>query len=289
MKRPLSTAFAIALAGLGFTAPQLRAEGATVAELASITHIHGLAVDRSDASRLFIATHHGLFSAKADGQAELVSEVQDFMGFNPHPTEPNTLFASGHPASGGNLGFIQSTDGGRTWRQISPGQNGPVDFHQMAVSPADPKTIYGAYRGLQVSHDGGRTWRIAGPLPEGLIDIAASAQNRDTLYAATEAGLLASADGASSWKPILEGSPVTTVETAADGHLLIYAIGRGLLRSSEQSPEFGVVGNPEPDGYLLHLAVHPADPDRLFAATREGRIVTSADGGSTWAPFGSGF
>ena len=120
------------------------AETSMVADLASHTHIHGIAVDRADPAFLFIATHHGLYRAGPDGKAERVSIVQDFMGFNAHPSEPGMLLASGHPAGGGNLGFIASTDGGKTWMEVSPGVDGPVDFHQMSVSPSDPETIYGA-------------------------------------------------------------------------------------------------------------------------------------------------
>ena len=86
----------------------------SISELSKKTHIHGIAVDRQDPSRLLIATHHGLFRTGPGGKAERISEVQDFMGFNPHPSDPDTLYASGHPAKGGNLGFIASTDRGRT-------------------------------------------------------------------------------------------------------------------------------------------------------------------------------
>ncbi|TIX81139.1 MAG: hypothetical protein E5V21_11130 [Mesorhizobium sp.] len=57
-----------------------------------------------------MATHHGLFRTGPDGQAELISPVQDFMGFTPDPSDPRSLYASGHPAGGGNLRFIASTD-----------------------------------------------------------------------------------------------------------------------------------------------------------------------------------
>jgi hypothetical protein len=43
------------------------------------------------------------------------------MGFTPHPTNPSILYASGHPAGGGNLGFIASEDGGRSWSQAKDG------------------------------------------------------------------------------------------------------------------------------------------------------------------------
>jgi hypothetical protein len=113
------------------------AETVAVSDLSTLTPIHGLAVDRRDPSRLLIATHHGLFRIGADGKAERLSPVQDFMGFTPHPSNPSRLYAGGHPAQGGNLGFIASDDQGRIWSQASPGANGPVDFHQMTVSPAD--------------------------------------------------------------------------------------------------------------------------------------------------------
>jgi len=260
-----------------------------VSELHQKTHIHGLAVDRADPSRLLIATHHGLFRAGPDGKAELVSEVQDFMGFNPHPADPGTLYASGHPAAGGNLGFIASTDQGRTWRQISPGADGPVDFHQMTVNPADPSTIYGAYGDLQVSRDGGKTWTVSGPAPDRLIDLAASSLSADRIYAATEAGLLVSADAGKSWTPVLDGAPASLVEVTPDGAVYAFVVGRGLVRSAEEPLRFATISGGFREGYLLHLAADPANPDRLFAATGGGEVLASVDQGATWTAFGSGF
>ncbi|KAB0267930.1 F510_1955 family glycosylhydrolase [Microvirga brassicacearum] len=284
----LAVAGAVALATLvvGSISRSVAGETVAVSELTRQTHIHGLAVDRQDSSRLFIATHHGLFHAGSDGKAERVSEVQDFMGFNPHPRDARTLYASGHPQRGGNLGFIASTDQGRTWTQISPGVNGPVDFHQMSVSPADPTTIYGVYQGLQLSQDGGRSWKVVGTLPAKLIDLAASARNAETLYAATETGLLRSGDSGRTWTSLIEGAPVTLVEIAPDGALYAYVFGRGLVRSQEETLQFETRGNDIGGGFLLHLAADPTNANRLFAATDRGRILSSADQGRSWASFG---
>ncbi len=257
-----------------------------VSELPSQTHIHGLAVDRQDTNHLLIATHHGLFRAGPDGKAERISVVQDFMGFNAHPSDPDTLFASGHPAEGGNLGFITSTDRGRTWEQISPGVGGPVDFHQMTVSPANPETIYGAYGALQVSHDGGTTWTVVGELPERLIDLAASAKEADTLYAGTEGGLFVSRDGGLRWEAVVEGAPVSMVEVAPDGRLYAFVLSRGLLTSTEDPLDLQTVSGDWSNRFLLHLAVDPSNPARLFGATQEGVILASSDGGKTWTTFG---
>jgi photosystem II stability/assembly factor-like uncharacterized protein len=263
-----------------------RAESVPVSQLKQQTHIHGLAVDRQDSENLLIATHHGLFRAGAGGEAERISVVQDFMGFTPHPSDPGTLYASGHPADGGNLGFIASTDGGANWKQVSLGEGGPVDFHQMTVSPADPMVVFGSFGGLQVSRDGGKTWSVAGPLPERLIDLAASAQDADTLYAATESGLLVSKDAGVTWEAVIEDSPVSLVEVTPDGTLYAFVLGKGLMRSAEEQLELAPVGADWGDRILLHLAVDPADEERLFVASHEGEILASTDGGATWSGFG---
>src|SRR5918996_752920 len=166
----------VIIAAGAFLATRAHSEASTTVEaLARATHFHGIAVDPTDPSRLYLATHHGLYAVEQDGSATQLSPVQDFMGFTPHPTDPSILYASGHPATGGNLGFIASREGGASWSQLAEGVGGPVDFHQMDVSPADPNVIYGAYGGsLQISRDGGQTWEVVGPAPDGLIDLAAS-------------------------------------------------------------------------------------------------------------------
>lgn len=253
--------------------------------LSALSHVHGVAIDPDDADRFYLATHHGLYSASRDGIAQRISaNVDDFMGFTPHPREPGTYFASGHPANGGNLGFITSRDGGRTWRMLSPGADGPVDFHQIAVSRADPRVIYGVYRTLQVSRDGGATWRTIGPPPAGLIDLAASGRDPATLFAATERGLLVSRDNGRSWAIVsIDRRPVSMVETSDEGDVFAYVIGYGLIRSASDGATWGFVGLPERDHHIVHFAARGA---RYYAVTHSNRIFTSADSGQSWRRIG---
>ena len=58
-----------------------------------------------------------------------------------------------------NLNVIKSIDGGISWKEISKGVNGPVDFHAMGISTANPDILYGWFSGLQKSEDGGYTWK----------------------------------------------------------------------------------------------------------------------------------
>lgn len=287
--RPPIFAFLSAFLALGTTLPAT-AQGASVTDLAGKTHIHGLAFDRADASNVLVATHHGLMKAAPDGSVMPVSDSQDdFMGFTPHPTDATILFASGHPKGGGNLGFIKSDDSGKSWQQIAPGVDGPVDFHQLAVSPSNPDVLYGSYGAIQTSRDGGKSWAIAGDAPAKLIDLAVSPADPDVVYAATEDGLMVSRDSAKSWQqPILAGAPVTTVELASDGTIYAYVPGRGLLRASETAPDFKAVGEgPDPAGYILHLALDAQAPNRMVAVTGTSAIVVSSDAGTTWSVLGS--
>jgi photosystem II stability/assembly factor-like uncharacterized protein len=268
-------------------------EAVAVGELAAHTHFHGLAVDRADPSRLYLATHHGLFVVDGRGMATRVSEARDdYMGFTPHPTDPATLYASGHPAGGGNLGVLLSEDGGRSWRRLAPGVDGPVDFHQLDVSAADPQLLYGAFAGqLQVSRDGGRSWALVGPAPEGLIDLAASAKDADMLYAATQQGLLRSADGGRSWEQAYWlRRPATMVQVTPEGSVWAFLVGTGLIRADEPDLAWTTLKAELGEAVLLHLA---AAPDRLYAVSYDPRskaqaLLTSGDGGRSWSPLGVG-
>ena len=284
-----SLARVVVVAALFLMAYSVGAQTIALPELGAKTHIHGMAVDPGDSSRLYIATHHGFFVVSPDGQATRVSrDTNDYMGFTPHPTDPSVLFASGHPAGGGNLGFIVSNDGGQNWQQLSMGVGGPVDFHQMDVSKADTNVVYGAFGGLQVSHDGGKSWKVSGSLPDGLIDLAASAVATDRLYAATKGGLLYSNDSGTTWRPAhLRVSAATMVQTGHKGEVYAFIAGLGLVRTKEPELRWEIVSKSFGDRYLIHLAVDPGDPRRLYVVTNDKQVLVSKDDGRTWAELGS--
>ena len=263
------------------------AHSETLTDLAQKTHFHGISFVRSGSAVLLIATHHGLFSVGKDGKVSLVSQTQDYMGFSPDPSDPLSYYASGHPTGGGNSGFLKSRDGGGTWTQISLGAGGPVDFHQMDVSPVDSKTIYGGFGELQVSKDGGLTWSVVGPLPPGLLTLAASSHKAERVFAATQQGLYVSDDAGVSFQlSDFIGEIVSTIKMSSDGSLIAFVIGRGLVTSPE-SKTYGwlVLSNDFGDEIPLHIAVDPGDPQHLAITTQKNSVLESTDGGSTWKTF----
>lgn len=283
---------AIAVAGAGtFLSLGSGARAETpLTDLLSRTHIHGLVVDQKDSGRLLIATHHGLHALDLEtGLTVRISDhSDDLMGFVADPAASDTFLASGHPARGGNLGVIASSDGGASWTKLSDGVKGPVDFHQMDISKADPSVVWGNYSGLQRSRDGGRTWEQVADAPLGLINIAASSRSAERLYAATETGLFVSDADARNWQRAHPAeAPVSFVEVMADGMIHAFILGEGLVRRHEDGDVWELPHPGFNQRFLLYYTADPANPDQVFAATQLGEILSSDDGGRRWRQFGT--
>lgn len=258
-------------------------------------HLHGLEIAPWAPDEVYVSTHQGLIRIDEDGAWRFVSEEpHDFMGFAASPTDPHTLYSSGHPAQGSGLanpiGFMVSTDAGATWTPRS--LEGQVDFHAMAVQPGDGQVIYGwdaTGGGLYRSTDGGHSWQtVAAPQLDaagGALSLAVHPADPDRLLAGTSAGLLESHDGGSTWSPLLE-LPVSAVLTVADDpeRLLAYAAtpDDGLVESRDGGETWAPLGLVVHDDAVGHLAVHPADPDIIYAGTFGEDLHRTRDGGGSW-------
>lgn len=222
----------------------------------SHNHIHGLGYD-SQNEQLFVATHYGIFIWKEGKLFQLGKNRDDFMGFSLHPSNPNLVYTSGHPESGGNMGVMKSEDGGVTFKRIFRGlKEETVDFHSMTISPGNPKILYGWFQGrLYRTKDGGKTWQMAsgkGLSPQGFCwgapCLSGDSREERTVYAGAPNGLLVSRDFGENW----------TVLNA----------------------ELGAVAG---------IGVDPSDPKRLFAFTQNFGLASSQDGGKSWQARNQGF
>lgn len=254
--------------------------------VSSLQDAHGIAVDRKDSSKVYIATHNGLLTMINDGEFQRVSKAKDdYMGFSAHPTDPNIFFTSGHPSSGGNIGFQKSTDGGQTWQKISDGVNGPVDFHTMAVSQADPNTVYGVYRGqLQRSNDEGKTWEAISTDIGNIITLTTNATNKDTVYAGTADGMYTSQNRGQSWSKVgaLGGAvTVISVNPNASQEMIAYTQNQGFVQSKDGGNTWDKVGSYN-GTLVIQLAYDPQNPSVLYLINQSLEIHKSTDGGETW-------
>lgn len=254
----------------------------------SILHGHGIAVDVADPARLYIATHQGLAVLVNDKDLyRMGSAADDYMGFSVHPTDPKVFFTSGHPATGGNLGFQKSQDRGMSWKRVSMGVNGPVDFHTMAVSPVNPDLIYGWHGGrLQRSKDGGNNWQVLSTNPSNIISLAAHPTEEQTLYATTAEGLLVSKDSAASWN-LLSGLPkdpivALAIDSQNSQIMLLSSVNKGLQKSEDGGLSWNKIDESFDGDLVLFMTFDKNQKNKVYALTRGNALYKSIDGGSSW-------
>lgn len=250
----------------------------------SISHGHGLVVDPIDKNKVYIATHYGLLVLVNEKDLfQVGNKKDDYMGFSAHPSDPNIFFSSGHPSTGGNIGFQKSEDGGFTWKKISSGLNGPVDFHAMSVSPVNPDLAFGWYRGdLQRTIDGGKTWEkfsVAFPI----VNLAADTKDENIVYAATPIGLQKSIDKGETWKSLFDGFVATIgVDPKNSQHLLSFSENFRLAKSNDNGTTWEKLNENFNGETPLFISFYRQNPDIVYLLTEKNSLYKSLNSGNSW-------
>ncbi len=172
-------------------------------------------------------------------------------------------------------GAVRSLDGGETWTDISAGlmeyveqdafksrigsdqdQEGMMDTHSLAISPAKPGTVFLANRmGLFRSPDKGDSWEFMdvgrfSPLTYAR-DVIVSPHDPNTLYAALSVAAFCD-----------EGS---------------------LFRSTDLGETWGRFDKGVSiDSTLMNIGPSASSPNRVYCGARHGQIFGTEDGGATW-------
>jgi hypothetical protein len=192
---------------------------------------------------------------------------------------PGRLIGSGHPdvkkALPPYLGFIDSADGGKTWRVIS--RLGEADLHKVVLKH---DRIYGfdaVLGALLVSGDGGRTFGEFFT-PRGLIiDFEVDPRDPERIFAATEEQLFRSEDGGNGWRPADTGESIRLGWPAPDAFYRAEADGT-VLRSRDGGGTWQEVGSVPGEPYKLNAL----GPEHLLLALSDGTVMESEDGGAGW-------
>ena len=188
---------------------------------------------------------------------------------------PLTLAISGDNAYAATFsrGIYVSNDGGRSWHELAR----PLNSYggALAIAPDDPAVVYASAgasdaRGLYKSTDAGRSWQRVTDPPED-ADISAltlDPEHATTLYVGTgDKGVFKSTDGGADWQPARSGLPRVRMKgTTATGKATSWTVTVGITA----------------------LAVDPANPTTLYAATSGRGIFRSTDAGRSWHPFNAG-
>lgn len=250
-----------------------------------IADIHGMALDPNIPSRLYVATHHGLFVAENDTKwSAVTTEPFDMMGFTMHAGDGRIMYASGHPGRVGQgwaVGVVKSVDAGRTWMTLA--LKNEVDFHAMAMEAGAngaADTVYGFHGGkVHVSTDGGATWS-SDPVTFAIAALTVDPGTGD-LLAATNKGLQRTGRGLEGeWTLVQDANTIGIA--AADGALVAYFAATGLSSSRDDGNSWSSLNWTAPaDDYPWGIAM-TRDAETLYAGTARGTIHKTADGGVTW-------
>lgn len=156
----------------------------------------------------------------------------------------------------------------------------------IAVHPKDPEVIYlAAGNGVLRSRDGGVSWRIVTDWRQTLTkDIAVDPNAPEDVYLATPHGLWISRNRGDTWNYSNNGIQrpyvmALGVDWGRKGHVLA-GFEQGIFRSENGGLSWKQVG--APGIQVTRIRQSASHPQLWLAATQEGGLFVSQDGGSTW-------
>lgn len=212
-------------------------------------------------------------------------------------------------------GLMRSVDAGLSWHPAGPGLPAtPLDA--VAIAAHDPQIIYVAVRGdgLWQSKDGAKSWDFAmdRPLVDKVeVDVQAiasvgslSGMGGYWVYAGTSKGVSKVPDCFCRWSPLENTGAMDALAKGAkpapvDPALLLPHLSARSLVTAPSTPEVLFAGLPSgiwktadsgatwalvsPKLAAPLLAVNPLEPNHIVATDAGGAMLSSRDGGVTWA------
>jgi len=152
-------------------------------------------------------------------------------------------------------GIFKSTDGGKTWRQLTKGLPGNMVQANIAIAPSAPKTLFAAVRTKTISKlyrsdDGGETWSGTTDDPRPGLGIG--------------------------------GGDLPVVRFDPKNPQIVYSASIVCWKSKDGGKTWeGWRGAPGGDDYQ-NVWINPNNPDVILLASDQGAIVT-VNGGKSWS------
>src|SRR5881396_1228458 len=131
--------------------------------------------------------------------------------------------------NGDGGGIFKSTDGGKTWRQLSKGLPGNIVQANLAIAPIAPKTLFAAVRTKTIaklyrSDDAGETWSGTTDDPRpgtgigggDLPVVRFNPNNPDIILLGSDQGAIVTVNGGKSWSSWYNQSTAQLYHVSAD-------------------------------------------------------------------------
>ena len=242
-------------------------------------HIGMIVVDPRDSRVVYVAAQgplwspggdRGLYKTSDGGETwKLILSAGEYTGVNEvhlDPRNPDIIYASTHQRfrnvaalmdGGPESGIHKSTDGGKTWRELTNGipseDKGKIG---LAISPVDPNVIYAT---IELAQRTGGFWRST--------NAGESWEKRsDEVYSGT--------------------GPHYYQEIFASPHAVdtVYQVAPTLYRTVDGGKTMQPVKNDSVHGDYHAIVFDPDDPDYLMVGT-DGGVYESFDGTANWKFF----
>jgi photosystem II stability/assembly factor-like uncharacterized protein len=271
-------------------------------------HVRALAVHPRDPRTLYLGSEQGLFRSRdgADSWERVESPLNGMQLWSilllPH--NPEVILVGTCPAR-----LFRSADGGRTWSELTVqmARECPrIMYSRVTTLIADPDEPDALWAGIEIdglrrSTDGGRTWEAVGQHGISSLDIHALAIVPDggqgkRLLAATNNDLNLSTDEGQTWRPLHIGQSLpwsycrALAQPAGRPQEVLLGNGNGppgsagvIGRSTDGGQSWETASMPGlANSTIWNFAVHPADPQRLYASSISGELYASTTGGASW-------
>ena len=192
-------------------------------------------------------------------------------------------------------GAYRSTDGGDTWRRISPNDGIVKNIESIAVDPKDSNVIYAGTWHLAWKTSDGATWQH---INKGMIDdsdvfsIIVSSANPSEVFASACSGIYKSVSGGDLFEKI-KGIPFTARRTRVlkqdpSNPAIVYAgTTEGLWKTVDEGKNWKRMSNP--DVVVNDVLIDPRNSQRVLLATDRSGVLASDDSAATFTTSNHGY
>lgn len=267
-------------------------------------HVRALAVHPGDDRILYLGSEQGLFRSDdgADNWQQVESPLNGLQIWSILllPTTPDTILVGTCPSR-----LFRSVDAGRTWTEanIRIRPDCPRIIHTrltaLCAHPSDPRIVWAGVEidGVFRSHDAGQSWESIGTgLSSQDIHALTYLPDSGRLIATTNNDVNVSLDDGMNWQSLRLGKvlPLPYFRGLAqiperNGHLLLgngdappgtigliaSSVDGGVTWQTTQMPG-------RSNSTMWNFAVHPADPNLVYASSVSGQVFRSTDAGTSW-------
>ena len=256
-----------------------------------------LLVDARDSRIIYTSGHRhqaaGGFFRSTDG-GETWKESKELRNESVHsmtqsPLDPSFLLV------GTTKGVWSSKNSGADWEKISSSTM-PVNIDSLAIDPRTNNTLYaGTWWRAYKSTDAGKNWRL---IRDGMIDdsdvfaITINPRNPENVIASACSGIYESQNGGEKWSKI-NGIPSQSRRTRdilqhpTIPGIVYAATTEGFWMTTNGGKTWALTTQRNLE--INSIAVHPANPNRVFIGTNNYGVMVSNDAGRNFVQTNDNF